>query len=109
MWKWFRRYWHIPIFIIGVLLAWILVRRWFPTRKPSVPPLDRIQKELEAIREGAQVDKLQAELGHEQAVAHIEDKFREELAAMDEERAAEAERLRADPEALTRYIIRGRS
>lgn len=93
--------------VVGVLLAWILVRRWLPQSKPKVPPLDHIRRELTAIREGAKVDKLQAELGHEQAVQHIEDKYRKELEEMEAERKAEAEKLRADPEALTRYIIRG--
>ncbi len=69
--------------------------------------MDLVSHELKAIQAGVEVDKLTAELGHQEALKHIDDKYAAELKQMDEAQSKHADKLRKDPEALTRYIVRG--
>ena len=69
--------------------------------------MDLVSHELKVIRAGVEVDKLTAELGHQEALKHIDDKYAEELRRMNEAQIKKADQLRKDPEALTRYIVRG--
>ncbi len=105
LWKFTKRYWRLPVVILFAVVAAILLRKWF---RPRLPPMEMVTRELEAIRAGVEADKVRAELGHEQALRHVEDKYREELLALDEKDKEQADKLRNDPEALTRFIMRGK-
>lgn len=102
--RWFRRYWRLPLFIAGVILVWLLFRRW---KGGAQPPMESIQRELQAIRAGAEANRLRAKLGAEKALQIVEKKYQQALADLDERQKIQADRLRDDPEALTRFIIRG--
>lgn len=102
MLRWLRSYWYIPLFIAGAIIGWLLfskIRGWGN-------PLAQTMTELEAIRSGAKVRRIEAELGNKQALKHVEDAYKADLSKLDEEQTKEAEKLREDPEALTRFLVR---
>ncbi len=86
-------------------MIYVLWNRW--RRGPVPTPFAQVTKELEVIRAGAEVERVRAELGHTEALKHIDDKYAKELKALEEAQQEEATRLREDPEALARFIIRG--
>ncbi len=104
VWKTIRRYWYLPTLTVLSVVTWILWRRWVGK---SSHPMDLVSHELKAIQAGVEVEKLTAELGHQEALKHIDDKYAEEMRRMDEAQRKKSDKLRKDPEALTRYIVRG--
>lgn len=89
---------------VVTIITWVMWRRW--KRNPPMP-LDVVAHELKAIQAGVEVEKVTAELGHQEALKHIDDKYAAELQQMNEAESKRADKLRKDPEALTRYIVRG--
>lgn len=100
------RFWYIPVFAIVVIAGWVLWNRW--TQTPTIPPIERIKREMEALDESAQVKRMKAELGKKEALRYVLKKYRADIQAMDEARAARVAKFAEDPEALTRFIVRGR-
>jgi len=98
-------YWYIPLIAVAGFVAYVLLLRWRPGSK--VTPLDTTKRELEAIAAANEVANVRAELGHAEAVKHVEEKYRERLAQLTEAQAARAKKLEDDPEALARFIVRG--
>ena len=101
-WKLLKRYWYLPVIAIGAVGAFL-----FFGQRGRKAIYARLQSELDAITSGAEADRVEAELGADEARKHVEDKYAAELAAFDAEKRAEAEKLRHDPEALARFIVRG--
>lgn len=104
-WKALRRFWYIPILAVGGIIAWILFCRWRPGSK--LTPLSTTVAELEAIKAGAEADKVRVELGTVEAVKHINEKYAGRIAKLNEKQKVRAEKLLNDPEALARFIVRG--
>jgi hypothetical protein len=104
-WKAIKRYWYIPILAIGGFLAWIFFCRWRPGTK--ITPLATTFAELEAIRAGVEADKVRIELGQEEAIKHVKEKYAERFQKLTKEQKERAQKLEADPEALARYIVLG--
>lgn len=86
-------------------MVYVLWNRW--RRGPVPTAFAQVAKELVAIRAGAEVERVRAELGHTEALKHIDDKYGREIEALAEKEREQAVRLREDPEALARFIIRG--
>jgi hypothetical protein len=97
-----KLWWYVVAIttVLGAYLAW----RVFKDR--DVAELPDITTELEAIEAKAETKKLIVKLGEAKALEEVEKKHKEALDAMDEKKKAEAERLRADPGELARFLVR---
>ncbi len=104
VWKWLKRYWYIPLLLIAGILIWFFFRR-------SGTPLDSTLLELRAIRAEADVEKLEARVGTDKAIAVVEANYEAEMEKLDEAQKEEAKELRRDPKKLARFLVRagGRS
>lgn len=109
MWKylkkagqWLAVYWYVPLFVVGVVLGFLISARV----RGNGPPPEQVAAELKAIKAGAKAHKLELELGAEQAAAQVEAEYHAEAKRLDTEERAEADKLRADPGALARYLVR---
>lgn len=100
--KWYH---WIGIGLLGlaVILIWILTGG----RGPN--PSEKLGREIDAINAGAEADKVKAELGAEQAIAHVNEEYQADLAAMDEAKRERAKKLERDPSALAKFIVRGKT
>lgn len=67
--------------------------------------LPDLKKDFKRIDATAEAKKLKAKLGHQEAVEAIEEKHKEKLNALDERQKAEAQRLRSDPVALSKFLV----
>jgi len=102
-WKAVRRYWYIPLLFVGGIVAWVLIG-W---RKPGARPWASTERELNAIAAGAEADRVRVELGTEEALRHVNEKWAARRAQLKADQVARAEKLENDPEALARFIVRG--
>lgn len=93
-----RDHWYIPLFVVGVVLGFIL-------RGKRPPVVDQLGNELEAIRAGAEARKLKATLGAQQAAEVVRQQHGAAVQALSAEQAQQAEALRDDPVALSRFLV----
>lgn len=103
--KWLWNHWYVPLAVVAAIVAALL---W---KKPKGVPvtqvvIDSTKKELEVIEAQAEVRRLKAELGAEQARQHVEDKYREAKSKLTAEQAEKAKRLEKDPVALAKFLVR---
>lgn len=99
MTKWW--WWIVAgVTVLGALLAYLVFR------DRDVAELPDLQTEFEAIEAKSKAKKIAALLGEKEALAKIEAEHKETLDAMDDEKKAEAEQLRADPGELARFLVR---
>ena len=70
------------------------------------PPTKNLEREFKAIEAGKKAAELAAEKGHELAVAKLEMEHAEQLEELNEKQAAKAEKMKQDPEALARYLVK---
>ena len=101
--RWLVDHWYVPLVFVGSVLLYTL------TVGRRANPVETAKKELRVIKAGAEASKARAELGTEKAIAVVESKYRLDLAALEGEKAARAEKLKEDPRALARFIVRGKS
>ncbi len=101
-WKTFKRFWYIPFLAVGGIAAFVLFRK-----SGMNLPLANVRRHLEAIQAGAAADNIRIEQGTEAAVAQVEAKYDAELKALDADKRAKAEKLKHDPEALTKFLVLG--
>lgn len=104
-WKAVRNYWYVPLFVVLVVVLSI----FFWPRKKSRNPVRTIQKELDAIRAGMEAREWKEKYGVEVARKQVEERFREEKEALTERKRAQAERLKDDPVALSKFLVRAGS
>jgi hypothetical protein len=100
--RWLKKYWYVPLFVLAVFLGFMLSRK----SRARGTPLVQTLRELDAIKAGAEVEKVKAQLGAEQAKAHVEDKYREEIDALDEKQKERLEKMEEDPMAMARFLVR---
>ena len=100
----FAKYWYIPFIAAAAWLTWVFSRK----RETKLTPALQIRRELEAVEAKAEVARVKASLGASEALKHVEDKFGADLAKLEGEKKAEAERLSSDPELLARFLVRNR-
>lgn len=105
--SWVARYWYVPLAVLAAIAAaiWTAGRR----RQSPVQAISRqVKAELRVVGAEAEVKRIQAELGAEQARQHVKDRYQAELFALDAKQAAEAAALEADPAALARFLVRSK-
>ena len=73
-------------------------------RGPPAP--EKVMREIEAIEAGKKAAEMAAVSNHEVAVAALELEHEKTLAALDEEQKAKAEKMKKDPEALARWLVK---
>lgn len=102
MW-WVVDHWSIPL-IIGAIVLGLIFLRW---RKPDAKgALQRVQDELDIIRAGSDARDVQIQLGTEQTVQHVKDKYAAKTVALDATQALKVKELEDDPVALAKYLER---
>jgi hypothetical protein len=90
--------------IAGAVVAVVLSRRGDKLQPP--PLAEQLRSELEAVKAANAAERLAAEVGYRQAIEHIEMQQKEALDALDEEQQQQATELRADPAALSAFLVR---
>lgn len=100
--SWLKRYWHIPLVAVALLVGAVgslLIQR-------RLDPVAGLKKELKAIDAGAKAAELAAEKGHELAIAKLEMEHSEKLDELDEKQKVKAEKMKKNPEALAKWLVK---
>lgn len=84
-----------------------MVLFWALTGGRGPNPAKKLGREVDAINAKADIKRIQVDLDEERALAHVENKYRDDLAAMDDEKRARADKLKKDPAKLAAFIVRG--
>lgn len=96
---WLKRYWYIPVFVLGTLITWLVFRRTGPLFGQTVA-------EVRAIQAEAEVAKLQAEVGTEKAKAKVTVQYQTEIKQLTDEQRKQAKALENDPAKLAKFLVR---
>ena len=103
MTRWLRDWWHLPWFALAAGVVWLV---WKLRRKSGSSWLQKVQNEVAAVRAGQDARTVAEQLGLQEALAHVRDKYarvREQVRADVAQRIKEIEH---DPEALARALER---
>ena len=100
--SWLKKYWYVPVFILGSVLLWLLFRR-------SGPPLEQTMAEVKAIQAEADVKKLKKALGTEYAKKAVTERYETELKELNEKQEKQAKKLENDPAKLAKFLVRASS
>jgi vacuolar-type H+-ATPase subunit H len=101
---WLRTYGWIVLFVLGAVAALVLTggkARW-----PVAKEIDATKKAAEAEAKAA---KLEAQIGHAEAVKKIEEDYRATIDTLEERQKKEAVELRKNPRKLSRFLARAAS
>lgn len=94
---WLKRWgWVIAFVLFAILVAVCTLGKVKPN----------IKAEVDAAKAEAKAVKLEAELGHEKAVARIEEDYAETITKLEEEQKKQATELRKDPKQLSKWLAR---
>lgn len=96
---WLKKYWYIPVFLIGMILVWMFFRR-------RGTPIKQTIAEVKAIQAEAEIEKLEAVLGTEKAKEAVAQNYNAELEALDKQQQEQAKELRDDPGKLAKFLVR---
>lgn len=99
----FRDYWYIPFFILFMILGWIVFRR------RDVTPLEHTKRELKAIQASREIKELIIHDGISKARLKIIAKYMSEKEQFSKDQQIKAERLKHDPVALSKFLVRAGS
>lgn len=102
MW-WIVDHWQLPALLVVAVLGWLLLR-W--RRTPSEGILQTVQGELDIIRAGSKAREMQLQLGTEQTLEHVKDKYAAKTVALDATQQLKVKELEDDPVALAKYLER---
>jgi len=89
VWEWLKKWWKwllFPVGIIGALITWIFLRQKPVDDQGSVTPDDAADNAVNGVIK-AQDDK-------EEAVANLEAKYANKIAAMSDEQRAEFDKVK---------------
>ena len=100
--KWLKDFWYIPVFFVVSIILWIVFRR-------RGNPLGQTLAELQAIEAARDIKEYKAIAGAEAAKMRVERRYHVELLALNEKQEKQAEKLRDDPAALAKFIVRASS
>lgn len=104
-WKFVRRYWFIPLLVVGGIVVYVLLCRWRPGSQGEA--FAATKAELEAINAGAEADHVRINMGTTEALKHVNEKYADRRAKLTEKQENRAKKLENDPEALARFIVKG--
>lgn len=100
--KWLKKFWHIPLLLIAGIVVGIA--GLLMGRRPRIG--DGLRREFKAIDASEKVKEKLLTESHESAVAELEEEHKETLAALDAKQAAKVEKLKKDPAAMARWLVR---
>lgn len=104
-WNWVKKYWKVPLIIGGIVLGWLLFRKF----RGKGTPIKQTKTELAVIDATSEVRAKEAELGATEARKFVEAKYANEIKALDEKQRLEAGALRANPAKLAEFLVRAGS
>jgi hypothetical protein len=96
---WLKKYWYIPVFMVGTVLSWMLFKR-------SGPPFKQTIAEVKAIQAEAEAKKLKEILGTQKAKEMVVEKYDRELESLDKKQAEQAQEMSDDPAKLAKFLVR---
>ena len=105
VWEWIRRYWYVPLTVVGALLG-ILAGTQFQRRLSVADAKRRVTREIKAIDKASAVAVVVNAHGKERALKALTQTHALEMEGLDDRQRAKAERLRKDPAALAKYLVR---
>lgn len=97
---WLRRWGWLVAFIIAAIVIVIVT-------VGAVRP--DIKREIEVAKADAEATKLEAKVGWEEAVKRIEEEHKTTLESLNGSQRFQAEKLKEDPVALSRFLVRAGS
>ena len=99
---WLLDYWYVPLIFIAAVAAYFTFRKWRGGKNPLV----LLAEELKIIQSGADARNLQIQVGTEQAVKQIKEKYQAKFQALGATQKAQVLELENDPIALARLLER---
>ena len=103
VWHFLLDHWQLPALIVVIVVSWLLFR-W---RKPDAKGVAQdVQAELDIIQAGAKAREMEIQLGTEQTVQNVKDKYAAKTVALDATQMLKVKELEDDPIALARYLER---
>lgn len=103
--RWLLNYWYVPLLFVIAVIGAIVLRR-----KPGVPVTtaiaERVSGEMRVIDAGAEVRRIQAEMGAEQARQYVLNKYEIVKLKLSAEQKEQATKLESDPIALAKFLVR---
>lgn len=100
--RFIANYWYIPFLFLLFLLGWIFFRK-------RGAPLEQIETELEAIWAGQKVREMREKEGAVRARLEVLAKYANEREQLSREQQEKAEKLKDDPVALSKFLVRAGS
>ena len=105
VWEWLKRYWYVPLTVAGALLG-IVAGTQFQRRWSVSGAKGRVKREIKAINASTKVATLVNEHGKERALKALTAAHALEMGNLNDAQRAKADRLRRDPAALSKYLVR---
>lgn len=102
-WAWIKKYWYVPLTVLVAILGavgGVLFQRRLNN------PVDRVKDELKAIDVAAETSKAVQKEGIEAATKQLEKTHADTIATMDKAALEKKERLRSNPSALSKHLVR---
>lgn len=95
-------HWWLPVLFLGALVALLACRKW----RPGKDPFQGVKDELGVIQAGTEARNMAIQLGTDQALSHVKDKYQAKLAALEAQQQVQVKDLEDDPVALAKYLER---
>lgn len=100
IWRSIDRYVYLLIGIVTALVVYQLLKQQPEKAAKS------LEEAFDAFEAEAQVTKLEAAVGKAEAVARVEEVYHEQIKKLSAEQKAKADKLRNDPVALSRFLLK---
>lgn len=105
--RWIKEYGYVLLLFVFAIAGFIFLRRIFGD--DSMVSFEQTKDELDAIRESSNVRKIEAKKGHSAAVELVGQKYDAKIQNLEAKQMREANALRNDPVALSKYMVRAGS
>jgi hypothetical protein len=92
----------VPAAFAGLVLMWMFSKKF----RERGTPIEQTKLELKAIKAASEIKKTKARLGTHEAIEAVRRNYKKEIFRLDKDQKLKAERLRYDPPAMAKYIIR---
>lgn len=104
-WTWLKANWKIPLILLGLIIGWLLFRRY----RERGTPLKQTKVEIQAIEAAGLAQAKEAELGAAQAKAWVEANYQAQLNALNDAQKEQARELQDNPSKLAAFLVRAGS